>query len=164
MPSAALNPDPFVRLVREHTSLDRLFARHQEALVNRSWARAARLLESYGGHLRRHIAIEEQVLLPQCEMPGARPRWKAEVYCAEHRRIELLLGKNREQLAHARRRGMTATALIALLDEEKTLKHLVGHHHTREEAALFPELRRGLSGEVRKQLMRVLNDRPSACC
>jgi len=164
MPSAALNPDPLALLVREHASLERLFARHQEALVNRSWARAARLLESYGRHLQRHIAIEEQLLLPHCQMTGAGLRWKAGVYSAEHRRVELLLGNNRERLAHARRRGMTATALVALLDQEKTLKHLVGHHHEREETALFAELRQVLSGEVRKQLLRALSDRPSACC
>lgn len=158
VPPAALTPDPFIKLTREHASLDRLFARHQEALVNRSWAQAARLLETYGKHLQRHILIEEQLLLPQCETVGAKPRWKAEVYRVEHRRIELLLGKNRERLAHARRRGMTATVLIALLDAERTLKHLLEHHHEREEMALFAELRHTLPGELRKQLASAVND------
>ena len=162
MPSVALNPDPFVWLAREHASLNRLFGRHQEALVSRSWVRAMRLLDSYSWHLQRHIAIEEQLLLPQCQNAGAKPRWYADVYCAEHRRIQLLLGKSREGLAHAQPRGMRATALIALLDEEKTLKHLVDHHHEREETALFAELRHVLPGEVHTQLVRARNDAPSA--
>lgn len=155
--ASRLSLDPFSILSDEHALLVRLFARHQEALVNRSWARAARLLENYGKHLQCHIAIEERILLPQCDRLQAPPRWEAKVYRAEHRRIESLLAKNCARLVHARRRGMTATALIALLDEEKTLKHLLEHHHEREEMALFVELRHILPGEVRAQLAGVVN-------
>lgn len=92
-----------------HLALGDLFARHQEALLDRRWADAARLLEEY-----------EQGLL---------------------RRIEQLLRKAADRLTCARGSEITPSILISLLDEERTLKHLVQHHHEREEKALFLELR-----------------------
>jgi hypothetical protein len=46
--------------------------------------------------------------------------------------------------------------LISLLDEERTLKHLLEYHHEREEKALFGELRAELSGVARSALVAEL--------
>jgi hypothetical protein len=55
-------------------------------------------------------------------------------------RIEQLLEKARERLQREAHRRITAAALIALFDEERTLKRLVEHHHEREETALFAKV------------------------
>jgi len=139
--------DPFDVLLEQHDALADLFACHQEALLDRRWTEAARLLEEYDGQLRRHMRLEEEHLLPRCE--HAQARWPARVYRAEHRRIEQLMERTAEQLTNARRLGITPAALISLLDEERTLKHLLEHHHEREEKGLFGELRGELSGASR---------------
>ncbi len=132
--------DPVERLLGQHIALGDLFARHQEALVERRWADAARLLEEYEQSLRSHIDLEERQLLPRCGARGE-ARWPRAVYQAEHRRIEQLLRKAAERLRHAQGSGISSRRLIWLLDEERTLKHLLEHHHEREEKALFVELR-----------------------
>lgn len=132
-------------LLAQHGALADLFASHQEALLDRRWTEAARLLKDYDRGLRRHIELEEEHLLPHCEHSHGM-RWPANVYRAEHRRIEQLLHKAAERLAIARCRGITPAVLILLLDEERSLKHLLEHHHEREEKGLFGELRATLSG------------------
>ncbi len=107
--------------------------------MERRWAQAAQLLVEYEQRLRAHMQFEERHLLAHCR--AGRSRWGPEVYLAEHRRIEQFVRKAMERLARARRFGVTAAAMIALLDEEKTLKHVVEHHHEREEKGLFAELR-----------------------
>lgn len=133
------NADPIGLLLQQHLDFGDLFAQHQAALLDRRFADAARLLEEYGERLRAHIAFEERCLLPQCATRGS-ARWPPEVYRAEHRRIEQLLEKAGEHLQREARRGITAAVLISILDEERTLKRLVEHHHEREESALFGEI------------------------
>lgn len=147
--------DPLDLLLEQHGALADLFASHQEALLDRRWTEAARLLEDYDRRLRRHMRLEEEHLLPHCERAQA-VRWPANVYCAEHRRIEQLMEKAAERLTNAQRRGITPAVLISLLDEERTLKHLLEHHHEREEKGLFGELRAELSGVERSALVTEL--------
>lgn len=147
---------PLDMMATQHVALAQLYGRHQELLVTRYWKQAASLLEEYRARLTRHIEIEERLLLPHCEAVAAAIRWQATVYRAEHQRIGQLLEKNIRHLAQARQRGMTPAGLITLLDEEKTLKHVLEHHHEREEKGLFTELRGQLPADVGEALMRAL--------
>lgn len=101
------------------------------------------------------MRLEEEHLLPHCGRAQA-VRYPANVYRAEHRRIEQLMEKAAERLTNAQRRGITPAVLISLLDEERTLKHLLEHHHEREEKARFGELRAELSGVARSALVAEL--------
>lgn len=141
----------------EHDALARLYGRHQEALVTRYWQQAASLLEEYSTRLSRHIEIEQRLLLPHCDAVSASIRWQARVYRAEHERIAQLLARNIQHLAQTRQRGMTPAGLIALLDEERMLKHVLEHHHEREEQGLFAELRLQLPADIRKELKYALD-------
>lgn len=132
--------DPYERLLEQHVAFGDLFARHQEALLDRRLEEAVRLLEEYAERLREHIALEERDLLPKCASLGS-VRWPPAVYRAEHRRIDQLLVKTTGRLRRLGRHGVEAAVLISILDEERTLKRLVEHHHEREEMALFKEVR-----------------------
>jgi hemerythrin HHE cation binding domain-containing protein len=151
--------DTFGLLLEQHVALGDLFASHQEALLDRRWAEATWLLEEYDRRLRRHISVEERHLLSRCEKIEAM-QWPTDVYRAEHRRIEQLLTKTTQRLASARCHGITPAMLISLLDEERTLKRLVEHHHEREENGLFGELRAGLSVELSCALAKELGAKP----
>lgn len=156
-----LSFDPFAALADEHAALTQLFARHQAALVMRAWARAARLLDSHRKRLARHIELEERYLLPYCPREKRPNHWPARVYSAEHERIQELAGRLKLRFAKLRRRGVSTAALIALLDEEKTLKHILEHHHVREEIALFAILPQTLSGAQRDELVHALRQFPA---
>ena len=145
---------PVAILAEDHTTLALLFARHQEALVTRSWARAARLLDHYRKRLEYRISLEEQYLLPYGADKNMPPEWQS--YIAEHRRLEELLNSTCARLATARRRGVTASALIALLDDEKTLKHVLEQHLQREEEQFSPASQDALPEAVSSELMLAL--------
>lgn len=113
--------------------------------MDRRWAEAQRLLEEYEQSLLEHIDLEERHLLPHCDELG-NARWPSTVYRAEHRRIEQLVRKAADRLTRARGSEITPSVLIALLDDERTLKHLLEHHHEREEQALFIEVRAASRG------------------
>ena len=158
---AMLSFDPFAALADEHAALTQLFARHQAALVTRAWARAARLLDSHRKRLAQHIELEERYLLPYCLREKLPNQWPTRVYSAEHQRIQELASKLSARFAKLRRRGVTSAALIALLDEEKTLKHILEHHHAREEMALFANLPQVLSETQRGELAHALRQFPA---
>ncbi|MGH8370592.1 MAG: hemerythrin domain-containing protein [Gammaproteobacteria bacterium] len=143
-------------LMEDHVTLATLFARHQEALVARSWARAARLLDHYRKRLEHRILLEEQYLLPYGADKNMPREWQS--YIAEHRRLEDLLNSTCARLATARRRGVTPSALIALLDDEKTLKHALEQHLLREEEEFSPTSQHALPKEVSSELIRALKN------
>ncbi len=149
--------DPFDALANEHGQFTRSFAHHQEALLDRDWLAAAGLLEAYREQLYRHMDIEERFVLgPAPAEALAAERWTAEVYRAEHRRIRLFLEPIGEWLVRARQNGAPAGMLIGLLDRERTLKHLLEHHHHREEVALFTHMRSSLSPRQQASLGEAL--------
>ncbi|HET7675070.1 MAG TPA: hemerythrin domain-containing protein [Gammaproteobacteria bacterium] len=126
-------------LGREHAALVELFQLHQEALITRRWGRAAQLLREYRQRLTVHIGVEEEWLLPA--LPDT-ARWNRDVYQAEHRKLEQLLEALAAQFSAARRHGVKPALIIRLIEDERVVKHLMEHHHEREEKALFAEVGR----------------------
>lgn len=137
--STDLDDTAVALLLRHHGVLGDLFASHQQALVDRRWAQAARLLEEYEQGLLSQIHFEERHLLPRCEAIGGAQRPRA-IYKAEHRRIEQLLREAADRLACTLGSEITPAILASLLDEERTLKRLMEHHREREERVLTQEL------------------------
>ncbi|MGH8280705.1 MAG: hypothetical protein ACRESA_05790 [Gammaproteobacteria bacterium] len=78
------------------------------------------------------------------------------MYAVKHRHAEELLDKTIARLA-AVRCGVLPMALIALLDQEKTLKHLLEHHYEREDRALFRLACDTLPDSVWAELSRTLH-------
>ncbi|MCZ2105423.1 MAG: hemerythrin domain-containing protein [Comamonadaceae bacterium] len=127
---------------REHGRLDAGLAVHLMDVIGGEWASAARRLARWRAQLAAHIRVEEDLLLPALP-PGA--RWDARVYVLEHERIALLADEYGERFAQvlgnppatetARRR-----AALGLIDGAHALRHVLEHHHQREESALAVEL------------------------
>lgn len=138
------------RLAEQHRDLDTLFRLHQESLLLSEPELALESFRHYSHCLSHHIDIEETYLLPELsrlnDATGQSFRWRAELYFAEHRKLEALLAECERTLrefaaswpalsASARRR-----ASIRQLADEHALTHVAEHHEEREEIALFPEL------------------------
>lgn len=145
-----LKSHPIASFELEHQRLNALLRLHLLQLIAGDFGRAHESLLLWRQALDRHIAIEERRLLPH--VPGY-ARWPAEVYKLEHERISLLAD------AHAVRMGVVAAkppeagdatyaAILGLIDAIHALRHVLEHHHQREETALARELPDALQGEA----------------
>ena len=135
---------------RQHERLDALLHTHLLAVAGADFAPALQHLQQWHRGLLEHIAIENTRLLPHVP-EGA--RWAARVYLLEHERIALLAEEYADRLqavidqppqdAQAQRR-----ASLFLLDAAHALRHVLEHHHVREETALAKELPQALQTAV----------------
>lgn len=138
-----------------HADLAELFARHQEALLDRDLDAARREIARFQAALLRHIGDEEDVLTPvyQARVPATFAN-KLELFEGDHLKLKQLtaacvrmteaLGQDGQPL---KRR------ILALLDDEKTLKHVLEHHDQRERNIFFPALDRVTSEAERHELL-----------
>jgi len=127
---------------QQHERLDAQLQAHLLDVVGGDFGTALTRLQGWRAGIARHIEIENTRLLPHVP-EGA--RWAARVYLLEHERIELLADEYAQRvqavIAHpprdeqARRR-----AVLLLLDAAHALRHVLEHHHEREEMALAHEL------------------------
>lgn len=127
---------------REHRRLDRQFHEHLLAIAGGSFILARQHVQRWRLALARHIVIEDTRLLPHVP-DGA--RWNARLYRLEHARITALAD------AHAARVDAVSEnpprdersrreTILSLLDAAQALRHVLEHHHQREEMALAFEL------------------------
>lgn len=127
---------------QEHRRLDTQLHRHLLDVVGGNFRCARQRLRYWRQALTRHIEIEERQLLPHVP---ADARWAARIYHLEHLRVALLadayaarldaLAEHPPRSEHSRRE-----AALLLLDAVHPLRHLLEHHHQREETALAKEL------------------------
>lgn len=127
---------------REHQRLEDALHAHLLAVVAGEFERALHLLAPWRAALTHHIEIEDTRLLPHVP---ADARWQARVYRLEHERITELADEYAARVAAMARREYANhharhEASLKLLDAAHALRHLLEHHHQREEMALAHEL------------------------
>ena len=127
---------------REHQRMDALLQAHLLDVVAGDFKSARRRLARWRLAVARHIDIEQTRLLPHVP-EGA--RWDARVYRLEHERIALLADEYAARVQAAAAcapsgRQARRRAVLDLLDAAHSLRHLLEHHHQREEMALALEL------------------------
>ncbi len=147
------------RLKHQHRRLERLFARHQEALVAQAPRRAAGFLSRYRGLLAAHTAQEEQ-WLALLQTLDIRTRWPVRVYRAEHKRFTRQVAALEASIRALPDEAMAPARLIELIEREKTLKGLSQHHHACEEEDLY----RTLHGVLDAPVVLVPFSPPPAAC
>lgn len=126
----------------QHHRLDAQLRAHLLDIVGADFAGALQRLQRWHRALERHIDIEDTRLLPHVP-EGA--RWNARLYRVEHDRIRLLADEYLQKVRAAAARPPRSTraqrsAVLVLLDAAHSLRHLLEHHHEREEMALAHEL------------------------
>lgn len=140
MDEPALAPSSLLVL---HSKLDEIFLEHQELLLERRLGEATAKLEVYRELLELHMRHEEELLLPLYARHGPSKRWPLVLFTGQHQRMRELLDAVAERL-----RSMPAEVrprdVIALLDFERTYKHLSEHHDGAEREGLFPALDRAM--------------------
>lgn len=127
---------------REHRRLVTQFHEHLLNVAGGSFILARQHVQRWRRALGRHIQIEDTRLLPHVP---AGARWSARLYRLEHARITALadayVARVEAVSEHPPRdeRSKRET-ILALLDAAHALRHLLEHHHQREEMALAMEL------------------------
>ena len=141
-----------------HRELGEMFFRHQRALLDFNFRGALERLERYESALLEHMRDEEEVLLPlYAERATPERGGRADFFLLEHAKMRRHLTHFREQLPRLAELPEPSRALLKLLDQETTYKHLVEHHDLREERHLYPALERVTTEAEREELLgRVL--------
>ena len=139
-----------------HRELDELFFHHQRALLDFDFRGALERLKAYEAALLSHMLDEEEVLLPLYSERNPEPErgGRADFFLLEHAKMRRHLAHFREQLPRLARLPEPSRAILKLLDQETTYKHLVEHHDQREERYLYPTLERVTTEAERDELLR----------
>lgn len=134
----------FHALAGQHAELAGELHRHQLALVEDRAEAARAALRRYARHLRAHVRAEEEALYPAYEELGPHdPGAGLELFRAEHNKILCRLSRLEAQVLEGG--PMPAGLRLQWIEEQAALKHLLDHHHQREERAMVPALEAGLS-------------------
>lgn len=154
-----LDAATFREIELEHEELNELFLAHQDALLALDLQLADARLDNYVRSLLRHMAFEEEYLIPVYVRAGTVPGGPVEFFTGEHARMREFLGRFRDAIADLRSNfGGDASALrrrvIALFDAEAAYKSLVEHHHMREGNLFFPALEGAVTQQEKKRLLK----------
>jgi regulator of cell morphogenesis and NO signaling len=128
-------------LLSEHDELDEFFNKHQRALLMRDIDGAVAMLATFENALSRHIAYEDEVLLPlfaakEAETEGA----TLPIFHAEHAKLRQMCAKLAQEALNLYDSCDILGSILNLLDEEALFKGLFAHHAQRETNLLFPRL------------------------
>jgi hemerythrin-like domain-containing protein len=143
-------------LKTQHDYLNHLFLGHQKKLMRSDFDGAYETLLKYNHVLHQHMIQEEKVLLPLYkENISLIPSGGAyEFFIHEHHRItrymEQFIGTTEDNKNTIKKGQMD---LVLLFDMYYDFKHLLEHHHTREDTFLFRLLERVLSDEIKKDVL-----------
>jgi uncharacterized protein with PIN domain len=142
-----------------HQALEVLLLRHRLALMRTDLSEATRAFRHFAALLNRHLADEEDLVLPPYEANppaegyerGAGPT----VFRAEHQNILGHLLRLEGALAGLAEVGKSElpVACLKLLDREKVFADLLEHHDLRERQYLYPALERLLGEEEKLELL-----------
>ena len=126
-------------LQESHKDLTQWFLLHQECLLLGDALSADKAFMVFSDYLNQHILFENTVVLVAMQPVEECLRWKLHLYKQEHDKIEKLLAKLESRLIsyyllQGRRKRL---ALLEILDDEQSFKHVMEHHEQREEDDLF---------------------------
>ena len=131
----------FSILLSEHDELEELFDKHQRALIVKDLGAAVATISKFENELKRHIAYEDEVLLPlfaakRAETEGA----TLPIFHAEHRKLRETAANLSKSTAALSDSSDILGSILKLLDDESLFKGLFSHHALREKNLFFPRL------------------------
>ena len=131
----------FSNLLSEHDELEALFDKHQRALITKDLGTAVATISTFENELTRHIAYEDEVLLPlfaakRAETEGA----TLPIFHAEHRKLRETAANLSKSTSALYDSSDILGSILKLLDDESLFKGLFSHHALREKNLFFPRL------------------------
>lgn len=145
------------RMMALHGQLDMRFFAHQQALLDRDFARALRLLADYRERLFAHIQDEESLVLPRyAALGGDASDAPVRLFLGEHKNLRLFVDDFGARLARLVEQPDDHT-LLELFDRQATFKNLLLHHDLRERNALYPFLAEHLPPAEQERVLAALS-------
>lgn len=139
-----------------HDELDRGFFVHQQALLDRDFGRAGQALAAHRDRIDRHMADEEQFVLPQYQaLGGDATDAPTKLFLGEHRNLRTFLDDFAVRVAALAQRP-DDRALLELFDRQATCKNLMLHHDLRERNMLYPFLGARLAPAAQQAILQQL--------
>lgn len=141
------------RMMGLHAELERRFFAHQQALLDRDFARAARELAGYRERLWLHMADEESLVLPRYAAHGGDDTdAPVRLFLGEHAKMRGFVDEFVQRTAKLAA-APDDRALLELFDREATYKNLVLHHDLRERNALYPFVAAALDAAEQRDVL-----------
>lgn len=134
-------------LAADHRHCDDLFAAAEEQAAKGSWDVATEGFSRLHGAMKRHFAMEEEVLFPAFEQATGNTAGPTQVMRSEHQQMRQVL----ERMAAAVE-GRDGDAYSGL---SETLLILMQQHNIKEEQILYPMSDRALGGEGEALVQRM---------
>lgn len=142
-----------------HERLAQVFFRHQQALLDRDFVRAARELAAYRDCLLDHMHDEETLVLPRYrDAGGDATDAPVRLFLGEHEKMRGFVAEFGQRTA-ALEAGPDDRALLELFDREATYKNLVLHHDLRERNMLYPFVAAKVPAATQAEILRGLRRR-----
>lgn len=142
-----------------HEQLAQAFFRHQQALLDRDFARAARELTAHRDCLLDHMHDEETLVLPRYrDAGGDTTDAPVRLFLGEHEKMRAFVAEFAQRTAALEARS-DDRALLELFDREATYKNLVLHHDLRERNMLYPFVAAKVPATVQAAILRDLRRR-----
>ena len=135
----------------DHDACDDLFAAAENAVAVKDWAKAREHFDRFHASMRRHFAMEEEVLFPAFEARTGMSGGPTFVMRAEHQQMNGLL---QEMGAALERKDNPA-----YLGQSETLLMLMRQHNMKEENILYPMSDQALA-EQRADLLTAMRALP----
>ena len=147
----------FLDLLTCHRQLDELFFEHQRALMRLKLDAAAQALAEYESGLLKHIADEEELMLPVYDERVQAPVGGAtEIFLGEHEKLRQYLSLFKQEMAKLRLADDLERRVLFLIDSQHIFKRLLVHHDTREKNILYPLLNECTGASEREVLFSAL--------
>jgi len=139
-----------------------MFFRHERALLDVNLRGAIERVRESEAALLAHSRQQEVLLIPlYAERAAVERGGRADFFLLEHEKMRRHLAHFREQLPRLEELPEPSRALIKLLDQQTTFKHIVEHHDEREERHLYPALERLTTEAEREELLGRILKRPT---
>lgn len=136
--TATLNDGALPFLTHVHRACDALWSELETALEDEDAEAIGRLWPRFDAAVRRHLAMEEEVIFPALEQAMGRHGFgPVQMMKIEHTQMRALL----DRMA----RAALDTQWQEMMDEGDTLLMLVGQHNAKEEGILYPMLQQELA-------------------
>jgi hemerythrin-like domain-containing protein len=140
-----------------HDELGARFFAHQQALLDRDFARAAREIAGYRDLLFEHAAAEEAVILPRYQaLGGDATDAPLKLFLGEHKNLRAFVDDFVARVERLRQQP-DDHALLDLFDRQATYKNLMLHHDLRERNMLYPFLAARLAPEEQQAMLAAVS-------
>ncbi len=151
MPETCLGTYPMTTLTHflseDHNHCDTLFVAAENAVAARDWALADEEFDHFLAGMKRHFAMEEEVLFPAFEQRTGSAGGPTFVMRSEHRQMSGLL----DEMAGALRQNDDK----GYLGLSETLLMLMRQHNMKEENILYPMSDQAMDGEQSALIARM---------